>query len=339
MRIVHLMAGGAHGGAETYCEETIIALHRAGVDQQVITRPYPDRLARLQQEGVSVHAARFGKWFDAATGRLARRVVEGFGTQVVHAWMSRAAAFVPPGDRPVIGWFGGYYDVRKFRRCTHLVGCTEDIARHQRDHGWPADRVSAIPTFALLDDGPPLDRARFDTPEAAPLILCLARLHEKKGLDTLIDAMAGLPDAFLWLAGDGPLEARLKEQVTRLGLEGRVRFLGWRNDRGALLRTADVLAVPSRYEPFGTVMVEAWATGTPLVAAAAAGPAATVTDGENGLLVPVDDAAALRDALARLLQDRELCQTLVAGGTASWQARFTQAKVVQAWINLYREIA
>ena len=77
-----------------------------------------------------------------------------------------------------------------------------------------------------------------------------------------------------------------------------MRFLGWRTDRGALLRAADICVLPSRWEPFGTVMLEAWAAGTPLVAAASQGPAALIEDGGNGLLVPVDDVAALAAAVA-----------------------------------------
>ena len=102
-------------------------------------------------------------------------------------------------------------------------------------------------------------------------------------LPLILDAAARLPDLFVWIAGEGPLEAELKAQCTRLGLDQRVRFLGWRNDRGALLAACDVVAFPSRYEPFGTVTVDACAASRPLVAADAVGPAAYVKDG-----VPLD---------------------------------------------------
>ena len=91
------------------------------------------------------------------------------------------------------------------------------------------------------------------------MALALARLHEKKGLDTLLDATAKVPGLYVWIAGEGPLEAELKAHCTRLGLDDRVRFLGWRNDRGALLAASTFVAFPSRYEPFGTVTVDAWA--------------------------------------------------------------------------------
>ena len=164
----------------------------------------------------------------------------------------------------------------------------------------PSERAHYVPTFPTIDDGPPVDRAALATPADATVLLALSRLHEKKGLDILLRALAELPGCVAWIAGDGPLEADLKALAAKLGVADRVRFLGWRSDRGALLRAADICVLPSRYEPFGTVMLEAWATGVPLVAAASQGPTALIADGGNGLLVPVDDAPALAAAIRRL---------------------------------------
>jgi glycosyltransferase involved in cell wall biosynthesis len=147
-----------------------------------------------------------------------------------------------------------------------------------------------------------------------------------------------VPEAFLWIAGDGPLRRKLEQLAEELGVARRVRFLGWRTDRAALLRAADICVFPSRYEPFGTVMVEAWATGIPLVAAASAGPRAYVRDGENGLLVPIDDAKALATAIARCIADADLRQRLIAGGSAIYAAEFTEASFVAAITALYREM-
>ena len=129
-----------------------------------------------------------------------------------------------------------------------------------------------MPTFPTVDAAPAVDRASLATPADAVVLLTLSRLHEKKGLDILLQGLVDLPRCVAWLAGDGPLEGELKAMAARLGVADRVRFLGWRTDRGALLRAADICVLPSRWEPFGTVMLEAWAAGTPLVAAASQGP-------------------------------------------------------------------
>ena len=92
-----------------------------------------------------------------------------------------------------------------------------------------------MPTFPTIEAAEPVDRAELATPAEATVLLSLSRLHEKKGLDVLLQALAELPACVAWIAGDGPLEGELKALAARLGVADRVRFLGWRSDRGALL--------------------------------------------------------------------------------------------------------
>lgn len=210
--------------------------------------------------------------------------------------------------------------------------------RHIREQGVSEDRSAIIHTHADFQGTQPLARASLTTPEGVPVALFLGRLHEKQGLDTLLDAAARLPDLHVWIAGEGPLEAELKAQRTRLGLGHRVRFLGWRNDRGALLAACDVVAFPSRYESFGTVTVDAWAASRPLVAADAVGPAAYVKDSVNGLLVAKNDVDALAAALGRVINDKSLAQKLVAGGRASYEAHFTKAAFQRDSLACYERV-
>ncbi len=339
MRVMHVMAGADHGGAETFFLDLVCALQADGLDQVAVTRPEPHRVARLRDAGVKVVPASFSRLLPFRTRGAIRDAFRAHRPEVVQAWMGRANSFTPRLPVPVIGWFGGYYDLKRYGSADHYVGVTRDLGRHIREAGAPADKVHVIHTFALLDDGPPVPRAEFDTPEGAPLILALARLHRKKGIDVLLKALVQVPEAYLWIAGEGELRGEIERMIVDLGLSARVRMLGWRTDRGALLRTADLCAFPSRYEPFGTVMVEAWVTGTPIVAAAAAGPAAYMQDGDNGLLVPIDDVDALAGAIRRCLSDPELCRRLVAGGTRTYQEVFTQERIVAAYRDLYRQAA
>ena len=154
----------------------------------------------------------------------------------------------------------------------------------------------------------------------------------------MLDATAKVPGLYVWIAGDGPIEAELKAQCTKLGLDDRVRFLGWRNDRGALLAACDVVAFPSRYEPFGTVTVDAWAASRPLVAADAVGPAAYVKNEVNGLLIPKNDVDALATALSRVISDKALATKLVEGGRASYEQQFNKAAFQRDSVALYEKI-
>ena len=252
--------------------------------------------------------------------------------------MRRAASLAPKAPVPVIGWFGGYYDPNHFRSCERLVGVTRDIVAHMVKNGVPADRAHYIPTFPVITPLPPLDRATLNTPPGAKVLLTLSRLHQKKGLDTFLHAVKDLPDCVAWLAGDGPLQVQLEKLAADLGIAERVRFLGWRTDRSALLRAADICVLPSRYEPFGNVILEAWAARTALVACASAGPAAHVVDGVNGLLTPIDDVAALREALARVLSDETLRQSLIANGFETYSQGFTPEAVTAQWIAFYKSV-
>jgi glycosyltransferase involved in cell wall biosynthesis len=122
-----------------------------------------------------------------------------------------------------------------------------------------------------------------------------------------------------------------------LGVAGRVRFLGWRTDASALYRTADVCVFPSRFEPLGNVVIQSWAHGLPVVAAASQGPSALIEDGDDGLLVPVDDADALAAGVRRVLTEPMLRIRLVQKGAERVEGEFSEAAVVAAWKHLFAQ--
>jgi glycosyltransferase involved in cell wall biosynthesis len=338
MRVLHVMASRANGGAETYSIDMIESLHAAGIDQVAAVRLASLHHQRLTAAGVTLAPKVLVLPITMLRKRELQKLVREMQPDLVHCWMRRAASLMPPVDAPVIGWFGGYYEPAHFYTCSHFVGVTPDIVRHMVSRGVPADRAFYVPTFPTIEPGATIDRATLDTPADATVLLALSRLHEKKGLDILLRALVDLPQCVAWLAGDGPLEAELTALAADLGVASRVRFLGWRTDRGALLKAADICVLPSRYEPFGTVMLEAWAADTPLVAAASQGPAALVRDGENGLLVPIDDVTSLTAAIQRLMSEPELTARLIARGRQDYQDGFTREAVTARMIDLYRNL-
>jgi glycosyltransferase involved in cell wall biosynthesis len=175
---------------------------------------------------------------------------------------------------------------------------------------------------------PPVPRAGLETPADAPLAIALGRLHPNKGFDVLLAAIAKVPGLYLWVAGEGALRAALKRQASLLGIDERVRFLGWRQDIGALLAAADMLVCSSRREPLGNTILEAWAASKPVVACAASGPAELIEHDKSGLLVPIDDAAALAEAMRGLIADKARAAALAEAGHAVFEAQFSEARVV-----------
>jgi glycosyltransferase involved in cell wall biosynthesis len=117
-----------------------------------------------------------------------------------------------------------------------------------------------------------------------------------------------------------------------------VKFVGWRTDRGALLKAADVCIFPSREEPFGNVILEAWAYGVPLVAAASKGPAWLVRPGHDAMLVPVDDVGALTDAVKQVLSSEGLRQRLVTNGFRRLAAEFSELTVMDQYTRLFERV-
>ncbi len=339
MRLLQAMAGARHGGAEAFFVRLAIALHRAGQEQRVLIRADTERAAALRRGGIEPLQLPFGGWLDIATRLGLRRAVAQYRPQVVLTWMNRATRLCPRGDFVHVARLGGYYDLKYYRRCDHLIANTRDIAAYIVRQGWPEDRVRYLPNFVAMAPAAPVARASLATPEEAPLALALGRLHPNKGFDTLLAALTRLPEVHLWLAGEGDQRDMLERQAQSLGVAARVRFLGWRQDTAALLAAADLLVCPSRHEPLGNVVIEAWAAGRPVVATASEGPRALIRQDETGLLVPVDDADALAAALGRLAGDPALRARLAQAGRAACEAEYSEPRVVGLYRDFLAEVA
>ena len=338
LRVMQVMAGGREGGAETFFVNLVLALDRAGLDQLVVIRRNLARAMALRTGGVEPVELPFKRWIDFTTVPMLRRQAKIYQPDIVLTWMNRASGMFPRGKFLRLARLGGYYDLKYYRRCGHLLCITPDIVEHVVAKGWPRERAHYLANFAQVGDRPPLPRAALQTPEGAPVILALGRLHAAKAFDVLLEALALETRAYLWLAGDGPLRADLKALAERLGVGSRVRFLGWREDRDALFGAADICVFPSRYEPHGTVTMEAWGHRRPLVAAAAAGPAAYVRDEEDGLLVPIEDAPALAAAIGRVIDDPALGARLVEAGWRRYRAEFTEDACVARYLDLFKAL-
>ncbi len=342
MRILHIMASKAYGGAETYSTDVMLSLHREGIEQCVVMPEDAPRFYEMKKAGLKMIPGPFRIHFKPMQKLLTRLVIAREKPDIVQSWMRRGAYLAGKYRRhktpAVLGWFGGYYNPEKFKNCAHLVGVTQGIVAHMIERGVPEHSAHYIPTFPDIAPDLPVERATLTTPQDAMVLLTLSRLHPKKGLDTLLNALKALPDCILWMAGDGPIKQELEALAATLGVLERVRFLGWRTDRAALLRAANICVLPSRYEPFGTVILEAWASGVPLVACASAGPAAHVDNEVNGLLAPIDDVGALVAALRRLLDDEALRGRLIANGAKTYADCFTREAVTKQWISFYKDI-
>jgi len=336
MRIAQVMAGAPIGGAEAFFERATIALHHAGDIVLPIIRRDAGRAARLREAGLQPVELAFGGALDLFTKPRMRRALQDFKPDLVMAWMQRAARFTPQGPWVLVGRFGGYYDVKYFRHCDHLVANTHDLVRMVTAAPWPAARVHYLPNF--VEDFAGSAPADLPAASSAPRLLAMGRLHPNKGFDVLLRALALLPRGHVYLAGAGPEEAALRALVAELGITERVSFLGWRRDIGALLAAADMFICSSRQEPLGNIVLEAWSATKPVIAAAAQGPSELITNGKDGVLVPREDAAALAAAIAELADDPERVAALATAGRAHFAAAFAEAPVIAHWRRLLADL-
>ncbi len=330
MKIAHIMAGAEAGGAELFFERLAAAQHAAGHQVLPVIRANAARGRRLRAGRLEPCELRFGGRLDLLTRPRLRRALRRFGPRVAVAWMNRAARLAPRGDWVLAGRLGGYYDLSYYRHCDHLIGNTHGIVDWIRAQGWPAARVHHLPNFA--DDHATLAHLRPGwLPPGRRLVLALGRLHRNKAFDVLIRALAGVPDALLVIAGEGPERGALEALARQVGVASRLRMPGWSDDPRALLAGADLLVCPSRHEPLGNVVIEAFSARLPVVAASASGPVELISSGEDGILVPPEDAQALASAIGAVLGDPALAARLADAGRRKFEREFAVAPVLARW--------
>ncbi len=339
-RVLQAIAGAAHGGAEIFFTRLAVALQRAGEPQRVLIRRNSRRAQSLRAAGVEVGELAFGGILDLATRSAFGREIAAWRPDVVLTWMSRATRLCPRGDFVHVARLGGYYDLKYYRRCDHLIGNTRAIVDYAIARGWPRERIVYLPNFV-----PDTAAAGSIAPGGrAPLALALGRLHPNKGFDLLLEALSRTRNVALWIAGDGPLRSSLERLTSRLGIAGRVHFLGWREDVASLLAAADLLVCPSLHEPLGNVVIEAWSAGLPVVATASDGPVGLIRDGESGILVPLPGSRgggpqALADAIERVCADPALRAKLGKAGRRAYEAEFTEPIVVAGYRKFFDQVA
>lgn len=341
MRILHLMAGSNAGGAENFFGRLVIGLQKTAIDQRLVIRPALARERMLKAASVKYTTSPFGGWLDIKTSQKLKQEIGSYDPDIVMSWMNRPTKFVPnllarDGKKIVhVGSPRGYYAPKYYRKCEHLVVTTKDLAKFYNEGGRPMEQISVIPNFVPDVATERIARRQFNTPENAPLLLALGRLHKNKGFDILLRAMVDLPEHYLWLGGDGPLERELKSIALNFGVAERIRFLGWVDNPAPLFKSADIFICSSRHEPFGNIIIESWLHSLPVIAAASQGPTSLIENYKTGLLVPNQNAADLTEAVIKLTRDPPLMERLAVAGRKRYEGAFMEEQVVAQYLDLF----
>ena len=226
---------------------------------------------------------------------------------------------------------------RQAYRCATKVVANSTAARAiLEQEGLPSSSIAVIPNGidASAFGARPLDAAPHQR-----RIITVANLRREKSHETLIGAAALLaadfPDVQFQIVGDGPRRAELEALVRDSRLEGRVHFLGHREDVARLLSEADLFVLPSRSEAFPNGAIEAMAAGLPVVASAVGGLLDLIEPGRTGMLVPPENVEALAAMLRELLSIPALARELGDAGQAQVRQRYSFERMVGSFEELY----
>jgi glycosyltransferase involved in cell wall biosynthesis len=237
---------------------------------------------------------------------------------------------------------------RYSRRTDRLVLVCQSDLRQARTHRLaPEEKMTVILNGTdfrpeLGADDIPSRRSELGWLPDRPVIGTVARLHRQKGVVNLVRAapkiLSACPEVRIAVVGEGPQGASLRREAQRLGLEGRLLFLGERKDAASFMALFDVFVLPSLWEGLPFVLVEAAAWGKPIVATAVDGVPEILEDGKTGLLVPPKDPSALAEAVIRLLKDKKEAHRLGETARALVPPRFPLRRMVDQTQNLYLDV-
>jgi glycosyltransferase involved in cell wall biosynthesis len=263
-------------------------------------------------------------------------------------WRSRPVIFTEHGrtsDAPAS---------RKRRLANQLFGriperifaVSRDLKAHMVREGFDASRIDVI--YNGIEPGRAADevsraraRAFLGSGPGELLIGAVGRLDPVKDLGTLLEALTHLGSRFaaarVVFIGDGAAREQLERRASELNVTSRVTFLGYRQDIRTLLPGLDVYANTSVFEGVSLTILEAMATGLPVVATRVGGTPEVVVDGESGLLVPARDPRALANALDAVLSDNALRRRLGGGARARVEQQFSLARMISDYASVYEE--
>ncbi len=352
------LGGKETGGMNVYVREVARELGRMGAEVDIFTRSQNPSIPRVVEfaDGVRVVHLTAGPQAPMARERLYDHLDEFI--EGVEGWrIARAAEYDLIHAHY---WLSGVVGLALRARWSlpvfqmfHTLGRLKNGVARERAEWEPADRITVVPCGVDTTLFTPMlqaeARALLDL-DIGPLLLYVGRIAPIKGLATLLDAVArlrsaGRPVRLLVVGGetDEPRdghEAEVRADARRLGLEDAVAFIGAQpqEDLRAYYGAADVTVLPSHYESFGMVALEAMACASPVIASRVGGLTTTVRDGLTGYLVPEGDPVALAERIDRVLSDRDLRAGMGREGVR-WAAEHRWPCVAEAICRAYASLA
>ncbi len=372
MRVVHIIKVTRISGAERHLLVLLAGLIQRGIDARLVIlverdKPMDDMLAEATKRGIPITRLSIRRDYDLALLWRLRALLRDQNPDVVHTHLVHAdlygcCAARIAGVRTLISSRHNDDQFRYRPRWRNLhrrlwrwtsggIAISESIRRFAIEvEGAPADKITVVHygiDFAWLNDDDIASarqqlRADLGLGADALLLGMVCRLVEQKGIPYALEAIRRIKtqhaSAQFVVAGDGEKAGELRRLASALGIADRVHWLGWRGDAADLMAAFDVLLVPSLWEGFGLVLLEAMARRVPVIASRVSAIPEVIVHGETGILIEPRDVDGLAQAMTRLLNDRALRKYMGLLGAARLEERFSVERMVAGTIAVYQGV-
>lgn len=372
MRVAHIIKVTRISGAERHLLVLLNGLRNQAIDIHLIILVEPDTpmdemLTEAQAVDIPIHRVIIHRDYDLTTVYRLRQTLRKIKPDIVHTHLIHADLF-----GYVSAKLAGIRKVISSRHNDDSFRYHPVLRRFSQVMWWLADSgiaiSSAIRTFTIniesaskskvvvVHYGLPyrwipdeeINTARLTIRqelglEADAIILgMVCRLVEQKGiiyaLQSLQELITSFPDVHLVIAGDGELADELKNEATRLGIHNHIHWLGWRDDAQIIMAAMDIFIMPSLWEGFGLVLLEAMSKRLPIVATHVSAIPEVVEHGNTGFLVAPRNPEQLTKAITRLLDDRPLRKYMGLLGEDRLEQVFSVEKMVDKTLQIYRKL-
>ena len=372
MRVVHVIKAVGIAGAEQHLLTLLPGLQMRGIDVQLLllvekSNLLDDYVTQLQAKEVTVERYTMAhRHLDPTLLTAIRQSLRQHQPDIVHTHLLHADLYALPAAFSLkLHTISSRHNDDPFRRRFPLrqlqrwlwqstdagIAISDHVANFcQTVEGAPADKLFTIRYGIDFQDRlrERSTQKRFlqhqlGLPDDHIMIGMVGRLIEQKGMSYGLQAFSHIagehPNTHLVIVGDGNLREKLTSEANILGLNGRVHFLGWRHDAANLMLAFDIFLMPSLWEGFGLVLLEAMAAALPIVASRASAIPEIVVDGETGLLVSPQDVEGLAESLRSLVIDAPLRHHMGIIGQERLETHFSAARMIDQTYALYQRIA
>ena len=372
LRVAHIIKATRISGAEAHLLALLPGLRERGVDARLIMlvepdKPMDDMLQRAEACGIPTSRLSIGRDIDPRALWKLRRAIRGIKPDLLHTHLVHADLY-----GYLAGRAAGASLVISSR---HNDDPFRYRDRWRRIHRWLWRRVDAgiaishaIKNFAVEIEDAPAEkitvvhygddslwqsdsdirearerlRTELGLPPDARILGMVCRLVEQKGIPYALDATRRVQDSckntHLVIAGDGEKAVELRRLAKALGIAERAHWLGWREDAADLMAGFDILLMPSLWEGFGLVLLEAMSRRVPVIASRVSAIPEIVVHGETGILIEPRDVEGMAAAITRLLSDRTLRMHMGLLAAARVEEHFSRQRMVDNTLKVYREL-